>query len=79
MMLDCINMKNLVVVESPSKTKKLAGFLGDDYVVTSSVGHIRDLPKSGFGVDFENDFEPQYVISPDKAAVVKELKKLARC
>ena len=66
-------MKNLVVVESPSKTKKLASFLGDDYIVVSSVGHIRDLPKSGLGVDFENDFEPEYVILPSKKDVVLDI------
>ena len=71
-------MKNLVVVESPSKTKKLASFLGDDYIVVSSVGHIRDLPKSGLGVDFENDFEPEYVILPSKKDVVLDLKKQAK-
>ena len=78
MMLDCINMKNLVVVESPSKTKKLASFLGDQYTVVSSVGHIRDLPKSGLGVDVENKFEPEYVISSDKKDVVTDLKKQAK-
>ncbi|PIR42141.1 DNA topoisomerase I, partial [candidate division WWE3 bacterium CG10_big_fil_rev_8_21_14_0_10_35_32] len=71
-------MKNLVVVESPSKTKKLASFLGDQYTVVSSVGHIRDLPKSGLGVDVENKFEPEYVISSDKKDVVTDLKKQAK-
>ena len=61
-----MNMKNLVVVESPSKTKKLAAFLGKDYTVLSSVGHIRDLPKSSLGVDLENNFEPEYVVSDAK-------------
>lgn len=71
-------MKNLVVVESPSKTKKLASFLGHEYTVLSSVGHIRDLPKSGLGVDVENNFEPEYVLSPDKKAVIRDLKKHAK-
>ncbi len=67
-----------MVVESPSKTKKLASFLGKDYEVLSSVGHVRDLPKSGLGVDVENNFEPEYVISPDKKDVVRDLKKSAK-
>jgi DNA topoisomerase-1 len=71
-------MKNLVVVESPSKTKKIASFLGADYEVVSSVGHIRDLPKSTTGVDVENKYEPAYLISPDKTDVVRDLKKKAK-
>lgn len=71
-------MKNLVVVESPSKTKKLGSFLGKDYEVISSVGHIRDLPKSGLAVDVENNFTPQYVVNEDKDKVVKELRKKAK-
>lgn len=71
-------MRNVVVVESPSKTKKLAAFLGKDYEVLSSVGHIRDLPKSGLGVDVENNFEPEYVLSPDKKDVIRDLKKSAK-
>ena len=71
-------MKNLVIVESPSKTKKLASFLGKDYKVLSSVGHVRDLPKSGLAIDVEHDFEPEYVISDDKKKVVRELKKEAK-
>ncbi len=71
-------MKNIVVVESPSKTKKLASFLGKDYEVLSSVGHIRDLPKSGLGVDVENNFEPEYVLSPDKKDVINGLKRSAK-
>ncbi|PJA40743.1 type I DNA topoisomerase [candidate division WWE3 bacterium CG_4_9_14_3_um_filter_34_6] len=77
-MLHFTNMENLVIVESPSKTKKLAGFLGKDYNVLSSVGHVRDLPKSGLGVDVENDFEPEYIISPDKKDIVSKLKKAAK-
>ena len=71
-------MKNLVIVESPAKTKKIASFLGDDYVVLSSVGHIRDLPKSQLGVDLEKNFEPQYELSKDKKDVVRELQKQAK-
>lgn len=70
--------KKLVIVESPAKTKKIASFLGDDYEVMSSVGHIRDLPKSKIGIDVENNYEPQYEISKDKAEVVKALQKSAK-
>lgn len=70
--------KNLVIVESPAKAKTIEKYLGKDYTVRSSVGHIRDLVKKGLGVDTENNFEPTYEISPDKKAVVKELKDLAK-
>ncbi len=70
--------KNLVIVESPAKAKTIEKYLGKDYVVRSSVGHIRDLVKKGLGVDTENNFEPTYEISPDKKAVVKELRDLAK-
>ena len=70
-------MKNLVIVESPSKSKTIEKYLGKDYKVVSSKGHIRDLAikgKDGLGVDVENDFKPTYVVSKDKKDVVKELK-----
>jgi len=67
--------KNLVIVESPTKAKTIGGFLGSGYKVLSSMGHIRDLPESKLGVDTENDFEPTYVIPPDKKKVVDEIKK----
>lgn len=70
-------MKNLVIVESPSKSKTIEKYLGSDFEVVSSKGHIRDLAtrgKDGLGVDFENEFEPTYKISKDKKDVVKELK-----
>ena len=70
--------KNLVIVESPAKAKTIEKYLGKDYTVRSSVGHIRDLVKKGLGVDTENNFEPTYEISPNKKAVVKELKDLAK-
>ncbi len=70
--------KNLVIVESPAKAKTIEGFLGKDFVVKSSFGHVMDLNKNKISVDIENDFEPQYEISPDKKKVVKELKKIAR-
>ncbi len=73
-------MKNLVIVESPSKSKTIGKYLGPDYTVVSSKGHIRDLAikgKEGLGVDIDNDFKPTYEISKDKKDTVKELKKLA--
>jgi DNA topoisomerase-1 len=70
--------KNLVIVESPAKAKTIEGFLGEGFTVKSSYGHVRDLAKKGFGVDIENHFTPNYEISPDKAKVVAELKKLAK-
>ena len=75
------NKKNLVIVESPSKSHTIGKYLGSDYTVTSSVGHIRDLAttgKEGLGVDIENNFEPNYKISPDKKEIVKQLKDLAK-
>lgn len=69
--------KNLVIVESPAKAKTLERFLGKDYAVKSSFGHIRDLPKKGLNIDIEHDFEPHYEISADKRKVVAELKKAA--
>ena len=74
-------MKNLVIVESPSKSKTIEKYLGKDFKVTSSKGHICDLAtkgKEGLGVDIENDFKPTYTISPDKKDVVRELKKLVK-
>ena len=70
--------KNLFIVESPAKAKTIEGFLGKDFTVKSSIGHIRDLEKKEMGVDIENNFEPKYVIPTDKKAVVAELKKLAK-
>ena len=72
------NIKNLVIVESPSKASTIEKYLGKDYVVTASKGHICDLATSGkgrLGIDVDNDFKPTYVISKDKKAVVKELKE----
>ena len=70
--------KNLVIVESPAKAKTIEGFLGEGFTVKSSYGHVRDLAKKGFGVDIENNFAPNYEVSPDKAKVVNELKSLAK-
>ena len=69
---------NLVIVESPAKAKTIEKFLGKDFHVQSSYGHIRDLEKKNNGVDVNNNFEPKYIISPDKKSVVAELKKLAK-
>jgi DNA topoisomerase-1 len=70
--------KNLVIVESPAKAKTIGGFLGADYQILSSFGHIRDLPKKGIGVDVKNKFQPTYEVSPDKKKVATELKKAAK-
>lgn len=71
-------VKNLVIVESPAKAKTIEKYLGKDYIVKSSVGHIRDLAKKGLGVNIEENFSPTYEISEDKKQVVSELKKLAK-
>nr|WP_321354053.1 type I DNA topoisomerase [uncultured Draconibacterium sp.] len=70
--------KNLVIVESPAKAKTIEGFLGEGYVVTSSMGHVRDLEKKDFGIDIENNYQPRYKVSSDKKKLVTELKKLAK-
>jgi DNA topoisomerase I len=71
-------MKSLVIVESPAKAKTIAKYLGKNYTVKASVGHIMDLPKSKLGVDIEKDFEPKYIVIKGKAPVVKELKSAAK-
>ncbi len=70
--------KHLVVVESPAKAKTLAKYLGRNYQVKASVGHILDLPKSRLGVDIENDFAPDYNVIPGKAKIISELRKAAK-
>ena len=70
--------KNLVIVESPAKAKTIEGFLGKNYTVRSCFGHVMDLAKKDLGVDIENGFTPNYIISPDKKKVVAELKKIAK-
>jgi DNA topoisomerase-1 len=70
--------KNLVIVESPAKAKTIEGYLGKDFHVTSSYGHVRDLPKGDKAIDIEHGFSPTYVVSKDKNEVVKNLKKLAK-
>ena len=69
---------NLVIVESPAKAKTIEKFLGKDFLVKSSFGHIRDLAKKEFGIDIKNQYQPNYIISADKKKVVTELKKLAK-
>lgn len=70
--------KNLVIVESPAKAKTIEGYLGKDFTVKSSYGHVRDLPKKGLAIDVDNGFEPEYEVSADKKKLVTELKKLAK-
>ena len=70
--------KNLVIVESPAKAKTIGKFLGKNYKVKASVGHVRDLPKSSLGIDIENNYEPKYITIRGKGPVVKELKDEAK-
>ena len=70
--------KNLVIVESPAKAKTIEGYLGKDFQVKSSMGHIRDLAKGNDSVDIDNDFKPKYIVSPSSKKVVSELKALAK-
>jgi len=69
--------KNLVIVESPAKAKTIEGYLGKDYKVSSSMGHVRDLPKGNGAIDIENNFEPTYEVSVDKKEVISKLKKMS--
>ncbi|MDO4846271.1 MAG: toprim domain-containing protein, partial [Oscillospiraceae bacterium] len=71
------NVKNLVIVESPSKAKTIEKYLGKDFLVKASMGHLRDLPKSTMGVDFDHDFAVQYQAMPGKEKVISELKRSA--
>src|SRR5882724_6477000 len=71
-------MKSLVIVESPTKAKTISKFLGPDYVIKFSMGHVMDLPKSKMGIDIEHDFKPQYEIVVDKKPLIAELEKLAK-
>jgi DNA topoisomerase-1 len=69
--------ENLVIVESPAKAKTISGFLGKDFIVKSSFGHIRDLSKDDFGIDLKNNYKPHYIIPQDKKNIVNELKSTA--
>src|SRR5699024_9917940 len=71
------NKKNLVIVESPAKAKTIEKYLGRNYHVVASLGHIRDLPKSQMGIDFEHDYEPKYISIRGKGDTIKNLKKEA--
>lgn len=71
-------IENLVIVESPAKAKTIENFLGKDFIVKSSFGHVRDLSKKNFGVEIDNNYSPQYIVPEDKKKVVAELKKLAK-
>ena len=71
-------MSNLVIVESPAKAKTIQKYLGENFEVIASMGHVRDLPKSKFGVDVENNFEPHYIDMKGKEDVIKDLKKRAK-
>jgi len=71
-------MKKLIIVESPTKARTITKFLGKEYIVRSSFGHLRDLPKSKLGVDTENNFDPEYVINPKSKKQAAELKKYAK-
>lgn len=70
--------KNLVIVESPAKAKTIEGYLGKDFKVASSYGHVRDLPKGDKAIDIQNRFKPTYEVTPDKKEVIKQLKSLAK-
>lgn len=70
--------KNLVIVESPAKAKTIENYLGKDFIVKSSFGHVRDLAKKGEAIDIANNFAPKYEVSPDKKQVVAELKKIVK-
>ncbi len=70
--------KGLIIVESPTKVKTLQKFLGGDYVIKASVGHIKDLPEGELGVDLQKDFQPQYVTISGKAKIIRELKKASK-
>src|SRR5512136_2395921 len=70
--------KGLIIVESPAKVKTIQKFLGGDYVVKASVGHIKDLPEDELGVDLQKDFQPQYVTITGKAKIIRELKKASK-
>ena len=73
----CRMADNLVIVESPAKSQTIKKFLGPDYEVKASFGHVVDLPQKGMGIDIENNFTPQYEVTPDKKRVISELKALA--
>ena len=70
--------KSLVIVESPAKAKTINKYLGKEYEVEASLGHVKDLPKKTLGVDLDNDFETEYIVIPGKEKVLAKLKKMAK-
>src|SRR5205823_1145322 len=70
--------KSLVIVESPAKATTINKYLGSEYIVKASIGHVKDLPKSKLGVDIDNDFEPAYEVIPGKEKVIKEIRTAAK-
>ena len=70
--------KNLLIVESPAKAKTIEAILGKDFEVKSCFGHIRDLEKNDMGIDIKNNFQPTYIVPPEKQKVVSELKSIAK-
>ena len=71
-------MSNVLIVESPNKVKKIQGFVGNSYIVTSSKGHIRNMDPKKLSIDIDNNFTPTYVITPDKINVVRSLKVIVK-
>ena len=71
-------INNLVIVESPAKAKTIEKFLGKDFQVKSSMGHIRDLSKEDLGIDINNNFKPRYIVPADKKKIVADLKELGQ-
>ena len=70
--------KSLVIVESPAKANTINKFLGSDFIVKASVGHVKDLPEKELGVDIEHDFEPSYVTIRGRGKIIKELKRVSQ-
>ncbi|HBG00075.1 MAG TPA: DNA topoisomerase I, partial [Firmicutes bacterium] len=71
-------MPTLIIVESPAKARTIKGFLGKNYTVKASLGHVRDLPRSRFGIDVEHNFEPHYITIRGKGPILKELRDAAK-
>ena len=70
--------KSLVIVESPAKAKTIGKFLGRNYIVKASMGHVRDLPRSQLGIDIEDDFKPKYITIRGKGPILKELREAVK-
>ena len=76
--MSTLKTKKLIIVESPTKAKTISRFLSNEYIVESSFGHLRDLPKKKMGIDIENDFEPEYEVNEKSKKRANELKRLAK-